>query len=333
VAGTRQSGASAVAEARSGDGDAFAALVAPYRHGVRLHCYRMLGSLQDAEDLLQETLLRAWRALDGFEERSSFRGWLYRIATNACLDALKHRRRRLLPDAAAPPDDPAAAPWPPAELPWLEPYPDALLDAQEDADPARRYETREAIELTFIAAIQLLSPRQRAVVLLRDALGFSAQETADMLGTSLAAVNSALHRARAALDDSSDDEQRPIAGEDAALVDRYVRAWEAADVDAIVALLRTDARMTMPPTPSWYLGPQAIARFLEGFFAGEIGSDTRLMRTRANRQPALAVYTRTGDRYEPLALKVLTVRSDSIAAITGFTDPRLFPHFGLAAGT
>jgi RNA polymerase sigma-70 factor (ECF subfamily) len=306
-----------------GNDDAFAALVAPHRDGLRLHCYRMLGSLQDAEDLLQETLLRAWRALDRFEQRSSLRGWLYRIATNACLDTLKQRRRRLLPDAAWPPDDPKAAPRPPSDLPWLEPYPDALLEAQARADPARSYETHEAIELAFIAAVQRLSPRQRAVVLLRDALGFSAQETADALGLSLGAVNSALHRARVVLHDRRDGERQAIVGDDAVLVERYVRAWEAADVDAIVALLREDARMTMPPTPSWYLGREAIARFLVGFFAGELGSDSRLVRSRANRQPALVVLARS----EALAVKVLTIRAGRIAAITGFTDPRLFPYF------
>jgi RNA polymerase sigma-70 factor (ECF subfamily) len=300
------------------DADAFEALVAPHRHGVQLHCYRMLGSLQDAEDLAQETLLRAWRALDGFEGRSSFRGWLYRIATNACLDALKHRRRRMLPDASAPPDDPSAEPRPATDLAWLEPYPDALLDAQEAADPAHAYETREAIELAFIAAIQSLTPRQRAVVILRDALGFSAQETAEMLETTLGSVNSALHRARAVVGDA-----RTPAADEAALVAGYVRAWEAADVDALVALMREDARMTMPPTPSWYLGREAIGRFLAGFFTRE--ADTRLVPTRANRQPALAVFAGG----EPLAIKVLTIEGGSIAAVTGFADPRLFGRFPL----
>jgi RNA polymerase sigma-70 factor, ECF subfamily len=295
----------------------------------------MLGSLQDAEDLLQETLLRAWRALDGFEERSSFRGWLYRIATNACLDALKRRRRRLLPDALSPPDDPSAAVAPTSDAPWLEPYPDVLLDAHEAADPERRYEARETIELTFITAIQCLSPRQRAVLILRDALGFSARETAAMLETSPASVNSALHRARAAVGGrdgrSAADGERAIADREAALVASYVRAWEAADVDALVALLCEDARMTMPPTPSWYLGRDAIARFLAAFFAGDDGSDTHLVPTGANRQPAFAVFARRpGDAYRPLALKVLTVERGAIAAITGFADPRLFPFFGLA---
>jgi RNA polymerase sigma-70 factor, ECF subfamily len=317
-----------VARARAGDGEAFALLVASHRHGVHLHCYRMLGSLQDAEDLVQETMVRAWRGLDGFEERASFRGWLYRIATNACLDALKHRRRRMLPDASAPPDDPSASPRPAADLPWLEPYPDTLLNAQEQADPARSYETREAIELAFITAIQCLPPRQRAVLLLRDALGFSARETAEMLEVSLGAANSALHRARALVAKLSAD-RRTTAGDHAALVARYVSAWEAADVEALVALLREDARMTMPPTPSWYLGRAAIARFLAEFFAAEPGAGTTLVPTGANRQPALVVLARRTGGHEPLAVKVLTVESGAVTAITGFADPRLFSYFVL----
>ena len=319
-----------VARARAGEADAFSLLVAPYRRGVHVHCYRMLGSLHEAEDLLQESLLRAWRALDCFEERSSFRGWLYRIATNACLDTLKRRRRRVLPDALAPPADPYAVPEPAAvEVLWLEPYPDVLLDA----DPERRYEARETIELTFITAIQCLSPRQRAVLILRDGLGFSARETAAILDGSLASVNGALRRARAAIEgfESPRSPRGELAEEESALVARYVRAWEAADVDALIALLRVDARMTMPPTPSWYSGRVAIAGFLEGFFAGEVGTDTRLVPTRANRQPALAVYSRVaGDVYRPLAVKVLTIEDGTISAITGFTDPTLFPLFGLA---
>jgi RNA polymerase sigma-70 factor, ECF subfamily len=323
-----------IARACGGDREAFAALVAPYRRGVHIHCYRMLGSMHDAEDLLQETLLRAWRGLGRFEERSSFRGWLYRIATNACLDTLKRRRRRLLPDGYVSPDDPSTPPAPPAEEAlWLDPYPDVLLDAHEAADPQRRYEARESIELAFITAIHRLSPRQRAVLVLRDALDFSARETAEMLGTSLASVNSTLHRARVAIgaSDSMDSGARTHAGDEAALVARYVKAWETADVDSLVALLREDARMTMPPTPSWYLGREAIGTFLSSFFAGDAGTDTRLVPTRANRQPALAVYAReAGDVYRPLAIKVLTVDGGRIAAITGFTDPRLFPYFGLA---
>lgn len=319
-----------VARACAGDRDAFAALVGPYQRGVHVHCYRMLGSLQEAEDLLQETLLRAWQALGGFEGRASFRGWLYRIATNACLDALKRRRRRVLPDLHAAPADPTVSPEPAAEeVPWLEPYPDRLLDEHGEADPERRYLTREAIELTFVTAIQRLSPRQRAALILRDALGFSARETAAMLEASLASVNGALHRARAAVDGHA---RRPVlAAEESELVARYVRAWEDADIDGLVALLCEDARMTMPPTPSWYLGRDAIATFLAGFFAGEAGADTRLVPTAANRQSALAVYSRLPDGvYEPLAVKVLTIDGGLVSAVTGFTDPALLPFFDLA---
>ena len=299
----------------------------------------MLGSLHDAEDMLQETLLRGWRRLDRFEGRSSLRAWLYQIATNACLDALKRGKRRLLPDAYAPPGDPTAIPAPGLhEVPWIEPYPDRLLEVSNGEDPARRYEARESIELAFIAAIQCLSPRQRAVLIMRDALGFSARETAAMLEMSFAAVNSALQRAHAAVAGQSVQRARDVsdgarlAEEEASLVERYVRAWEAADVDGLVALLREDARMTMPPTPSWYLGRDAIGVFLSSFFASEVGADTYLVPTGANRQPALAVFTRPDEAspYRPLAVKVLTVDGPAIAAITGFTDPTLFPFFGLA---
>jgi RNA polymerase sigma-70 factor (TIGR02960 family) len=326
-----------LARARAGDRDAFSLLVAPYRRALHVHCYRMLGSLHDAEDLLQESLLRAWRRLDRFEGRSSLRAWLYRIATNACLDALKRRRRRLLPDAYAPPDDPAAMPAPPVEdVPWIEPYPDHLLPADE-GDPERRYELREAIELAFIVAVQLLSARERAVLILRDALGFSARETAAILDASLASVNSALARARAALAGQSGvaaaEARQPRPDDEATLVSRYVRAWEAADVDALVALLREDARMTMPPTPSWYAGREAIAAFFATFLASDLGAGSRLLPTRANGQPAFAVYGRDGGFgiHHPLGIKVLTLdAAGKVGAITGFTDPALFPLLGLA---
>ena len=329
-----------LARARAGDHDAFASLVAPYRRNLHVHCYRMLGSLQDAEDLLQESLVRAWLALERFEGRSSLRAWLYRIATNACLDALKRRKRRLLPDRFAPPADPMAPPEPPvAEIPWVEPYPDDLLPS-EDGDPATRYETREAIHLAFITALQFLSARERAALILRDALGFSARETAAILDASLASVNSALGRARATLARdpgvAAVDAGKPRVGEDGALVAQYVRAWEAGDVDALVALLREDARMTMPPTPSWYAGREAIGAFFAAFLASELGVGSRLQPTRANGQRALAVYTRANgvDVYEPVGIKVLTLDDEGkIAAITGFTDAALFQFFRLPEAT
>jgi RNA polymerase sigma-70 factor (ECF subfamily) len=309
--------------ARAGDREAFAALVEPFRRPLHVHCYRMLGSLQDAEDVFQEVMLSAWRGLDRFEGRSSLRGWLYRIATNACLDALKHRRRRILPDARWASDDPLAEPAAALlDTPWLEPYPDGM------DDPARRYEARETTSLAFVATMQLLSPRQRAVLLLRDALGFSARETAAALDATVDAVNAALRRARLVLDGRALEANRPPTSEEELLVARYVEAWEAGDVDALVALLREDARMTMPPTPSWYEGREAVAVFLSRFFA-ELGRGSRLLWTSANGQPAAAVYVRRDGDYRPLALQVLTLRDDRIEAITGFTDSGLFRFFAL----
>jgi RNA polymerase sigma-70 factor (ECF subfamily) len=310
-----------LARARAGDRDAFASLVAPHRRGIHVHCYRMLGSLHDAEDLLQEVLLRAWRSLDRFEGRASVQSWLYRIATNACLDALKSRRRRVLPDSFTSPDDPRATPKPALDEPWLEPYPDHLLDA----DPARRYEARETTALAFLTAIQRLTPRQRAVLILRDALGFSANEAAEMLETTVDSVNGSLKRARVAVGHTNGRQE--ASGEEEALVARYVAAWEAADVDALVGLLSEDARMTMPPTPSWYDGREAIGAFLREFFGG-LGRGSRIRVTRANGQPACAVYVEGG----LLAVQVLTVDGSRIASITGFTEPRLLAQFRLPAG-
>jgi RNA polymerase sigma-70 factor (ECF subfamily) len=319
--------------ARGGDRDAFGLLVAPYHRALHVHCYRMLGSSQEAEDLLQESLLRAWRSLDRFEGRASVRGWLYRIATNACLDALKARKRRLLPDAYAAPDEPTAPPAPAVyDVPWIEPYPDELLPAP-NGDPAQLYEAREAIALAFISALQFLSARERAVLLLRDALGFSARETAAMLESSLASVNSALARARVALArHSGPNEAAAVASDEAAVVARYVEAWEAADIEGLVKLLRDDVRMTMPPTPSWYLGRPAVGAFFATFLASELGRGSRVLPTAANGQAALAVYARAGDdgAYHPIGIKVLTVDAGrKIRAIYGFTDPPLFRLFGL----
>jgi RNA polymerase sigma-70 factor (ECF subfamily) len=326
-----------LAAAVAGDEQAFGRLAAPYQRELLVHCYRMLGSLDDAEDAVQETLLKAWRGLAGFQRRSSVRAWLYRIATNACLDALDHRARRILPTAIAAPADPHRPPDPDdPELPWLQPYPDALLDPVDPdplADPAAAVVRREYVELAFIAAAQYLPPRQRAALLLREVLGFSAADTAGMLATTAASVNSALQRARTTLQDrppAADGAPTP-AKEQADLVARYVRAWHAKDVAGLVALLRADAYMAMPPTPSWYEGRDNIGIYLRQLFASPWGVDLRVVPTAANRQPALAVYAPAGDGtgHRPFAIEVFTVHSGLIAAITGFVQPGLFDRFGL----
>jgi RNA polymerase sigma-70 factor (ECF subfamily) len=319
----------------AGDEQAFERLTTPHRRELLVHCYRMLGSLDDADDAVQETMLKAWRGLAGFEGRSSVRAWLYRIATNACLDALDHRARRILPAAVAAPADPRRPPDPDdPQVPWLQPYPDALLDPVEPdplADPAAAVVRREHIELAFVAAVQYLPPRQRAVLLLREVLGFSAAETAGMLATTPASVNSALQRARTTLQDRLPAGDRtptpPVAQAD--LVARYVRAWHAKDVPALVALLRADAELAMPPTPSWYLGRDDIGTYLRYLFASPWGADLRVVPTGANRQPALAVYAPHAGGHRPFAVKVLTVHSGQLAAITGFVHPGLFDRFGL----
>ena len=325
-----------LAAAAAGDAEAFEHLVAPRRRELAVHCYRMLGSLDDAEDAVQETLLKAWRGIGGFHRRASLRAWLYCIATNVCLDALDHRARRVLPAAITAPADPALPPAPhDHEVPWLQPYPDVLLefpDPDPYADPAAAAARREQIELAFIAAIQYLPARQRATLLLREVIGFSAAETATLLDTSAAAVNSAVQRARATLDIGPPTRalHRP-AGDAAELVNQYMRAWYAADVPALVALLRADADMAMPPTPSWYHGRDNIAVYLRQLFATPWGRDLRLLPTAANRQPALAVYAPTdhGPVHTPLAVKVLTMDGALISGITGFVAPHLFAAFGL----
>ena len=323
--------------ARAGDGEAFRELTDPYRRELQLHCYRILGSVQDAEDTLQETLLAAWRGLGQFEERASMRSWLYKIATNRCLNTLRDTGRR--PAAAArfqwsaPPPEPTRR----AERLWLQPYPDALLDDLPDTTPGpeARYETKEALALAFVAGLQRLPPRQRAVLVLRDVLGYPAAQAADMLQVSEVSVNSALQRARATL-----AAQQPAAGRDTApaprsarereLTSRFADAFEAADTDRLVALLTDDARLTMPPEPLEYQGHAAIAEFFQTrTWWGTRAA--RLVPTRANNQPAFAYYNT--DPHAPIAhahsLIVLTLEGDKICAITRFGDNSLFPHFGL----
>ena len=305
-----------VAAARQGDGDAFRALAEPHRRALHVHCYRMLGSVHDADDAVQETMLRAWRRLETYAGRASIRAWLFGIATNACLDALRQRPRRLLPTAVAGPADPHAIPAPPLEIAWLEPYPDGLLD------PHEAFAEREQIRLAFVAAVQHLPPRQRAVLLLREVLGWSAKEVAEQLDATVASVNAALARARAALRDLHPDE-RPASADEAAIVARYVAAWEAADVAALAALLSEDVRLAMPPTPSWYEGKASVSEFLEATFTRF--PHLHLFRTRANGSEAVAVY----DGRDALAIKVFDFGRAGIREIIGFTDPRLFPLFGL----
>jgi RNA polymerase sigma-70 factor (ECF subfamily) len=318
----------------------FEQLAEPFRRELKLHCYRMLGSVHEAEDLVQDTYLRAWRSFEGFEGRGSFRAWLYQIATNACLNALASRKnaQRWLPDQRAP----AAAEMPdgtPApDVAWLEPYPDSNLEgvADDAPNPEARYASREAVQLAFVAAIQHLPPRQRAAILLCDVLGWAASETATLLGGSTASVNSALQRARETLAKRYPDGRPPMAPRpDRAqqkLLARYLQAWEELDLDSFVALLKEDATYTMPPLPQWYAGRRAIRTFFE--WAWKAYAGFRLVPTAANQQPAFAAYSRK-DAEAPWAahsIQVLSLEHDGISTLTLFAKPAgppLFRAFGL----
>jgi RNA polymerase sigma-70 factor (TIGR02960 family) len=317
-----------VSRARAGDSDAFRELTEPHRRELQVHCYRMLGSLQDAEDALQETLLSAWQGLDGFEGRASLRTWLYRIATNRCLNARRSASRR----SAKEWDMPAVEPPEPTgfgEIPWLEPYPDALLDQAIDVGPEALYAQTESMSLAFVTALQVLPPRQLAVLLLRDVLGFHAGEVADMLDTTLDSVNSALKRARTTLQRSEPREPAPApeSPTERALVSEFVRAYESGDVDALVALLTTDIFVSMPPIPLEYRGIDVVSRLFAGIFGS--GRRVELVPTRANGQPAFGAYLRagTGIRHGS-GLFVLTLAGDRICAFTRF-DSSVLPWFGL----
>jgi RNA polymerase sigma-70 factor, ECF subfamily len=322
-----------LARARAGDEGAFRELTEPHRRELQLHCYRILGSMQDAEDLVQETLLAAWRGLETFEGRASVRSWLYRIAINRCLNALRARSRR--PKEVQTMSD-ALEPTRLIEPVWLEPYPDVLLEGVPDRSqgPAARYEARESIELSFIVALQHLPPRQRAALVLGDVLGFRTAEVAEMLDTGEASVKGALQRARAALRarlPAADRERapRPNSARERQLVGRFADAFQRGDVDEVVALLTDDALLTMPPWPLEYQGHEAIAAFLS--YRAELRGTLLVLPTRANTQPALGFYLPDAHAAiaRPYGLIVLTLEGDRIAAITRFGDAALFGHFGL----
>ncbi|HYY75073.1 MAG TPA: sigma-70 family RNA polymerase sigma factor [Gaiellaceae bacterium] len=316
-----------LAAARGGDEDAYRRLVEPHRGELHAHCYRMLGSLHDAEDALQEALLRAWRGLPRFEGRSSLRSWLYTIATNTCLTAIEKRPKRVLPVDYGPATDPHQGPGEPlVESVWVEPYPDEKLGVEDGlAAPEARYERRESVELAFIAALQHLPARQRAVLVLREVLGFSAREVAETLKTTTASVNSALQRARAAV-----EERLPEQSQQATLrslgdkrvreiVQGYVDAWDRGDVDAVVSMLADDATFAMPPLRSWFGGREAIRIFLAGWPLSGAWR-WRYVDARANGQEAIAFYTWDDDAesYLPFALNVFTLRGAEISDVTAF---------------
>jgi RNA polymerase sigma-70 factor (TIGR02960 family) len=323
-----------ISRARAGDGDAFQELIEPHRRELQVHCYRMLGSFEDAEDALQDTLLTAWQGLGGFEGRASLRTWLYRIATNRCLNALRSASRRAAKEWDVPKVEPPE-PTRLGEVVWLQPFPDALLEGAIDVPlgPEARYEQTEAISLAFVTAIQRLPPRQLAALILRDVLGFHAGEVADMLGSTVESVNSALKRARASLQrrrpPTPDRQPPPASGSPAedATVARFVRAWESADLDALVALLTDDVFVSMPPMPFEYEGRDVVARFCASLFHS--GRRFDLARTRANGQPAFGAYLRapTGSSHG-VGLYVLTLTGDRICAMTRF-DNGVLPWFGL----
>jgi RNA polymerase sigma-70 factor, ECF subfamily len=331
-----------VREAQAGDEEAFARLVGPYRRELLVHCYRMLGSLQDAEDVVQEALLHAWRRLGTLRQHTSLRAWLYKIATNACLDALDKRPRRTLPTAVYPAADPRAPLASPIEEPiWLEPLPDEwLVDAADN--PEARYTMRESVTLAFQLALQLLPPRRRAVLILRDVLAWHANEVADLLDMTISAVTSALHRARATMrkyhgaDRENAVRSLPDDERTRRLLDEYVQAWSAADIAKLIALLKDDAAWIMPPLPTWYRGREAIHAFVATrlLSASARAVGRRYIPTRANGQPAMAIYhcSEASEVYQAVGLQVLTVDESAwqFAQVTTFMKPELFPRFGLA---
>lgn len=308
----------------------FSAYAEPYRRELLAHCYRMTGSLHDAEDLVQETLLRAWKSFDRFEGKSSVRTWLHRIATNTCLTALESRQRRPLPTGlGAPSSEPTAELVERAEVPWLEPLP----QPEDRSDPSELVGQRESIRLAFVAALQHLSPRQRAVLLLRDVLQWKAAEVAEAIGTTTVAVNSLLQRARAQLDAVGPSSEDRLAAPDSAaakdLLARYISAFEAYDIDRLVELFTAEAVWEMPPYTGWYRGPRDIGTLIHQKCPADRPGDMRMIPTVANGQPAAALYMRAGDRHVPFQLHVLDIRDGRVSHVVAFLDEALFAKFGL----
>jgi RNA polymerase sigma-70 factor (ECF subfamily) len=329
-----------VAAARAGDESAFAGIVERHRKELQIHCYRMLGSLDESEDLVQETFLRAWRSLGGFEGRSTLRAWLYRIATNACLDVLDGRERRVLPHhMTAPSGDPMP---PRTDIAWLQPFPDHLWEpaGPSDAQPDAVVVTRETIELAFLAAIQHLPPRQRAALILRDVLGWPAKQTAALLDGSVASVNSALQRARTTLKEHLPERRLDWAPSaepterERVVLRGYMDAVERADLAAVADLLAEEVRTTMPPYPMWFQGRAAVMGALAAGWDADSPAYVgrfQMMEIRANRQPAAAAYVRASgeDAYRAFAISLLRIEDDRIVEATAFHDPDLFPAFAL----
>jgi RNA polymerase sigma-70 factor, ECF subfamily len=308
--------------------DEFLVRAEPHRRELLAHCYRMTGSLHDAEDLVQETYLRAWKAYPGFQGKSSLRTWLYRIATNTCLTSLESRQRRPLPvGLGAPSSDPTDELVERHEVPWLEPLP------EDAADPSEIVGSRESVRLAFVAALQYLSPRQRAVLVLRDVLQWKAAEVAAAIGTSTAAVNSLLQRARAQLEavgPSADDRLlSPDSAETQDRLARYIAAFEAYDIDRLVEMFTAEAIWEMPPFDSWYQGPIAIGSLIRHQCPADGAGDMRLIPVLANGQPAAAMYMREGDKHVPFQLHVVDLTADGVSHVVAFLDTTLFAKFGL----
>lgn len=320
--------------ARSGDQEAFAQLVEPHRKQLLVHCYRILGSFEDAEDMLQETLVRVWKRLDSFEGRSSLRAWLYKIATNVSLDALDSRRVRGLPKELYGRGNPTQPLPAPVQANWVEPLPDEWIDGQPDIYPEARYEVRESITLAFVAALQKLPGRQRAVILLCDVMGWSSNEAAEILDTTTAAVNSALQRARETLKQSAHKSTPAHLNENlSSLLARYVAAWETADSAALIAVLREDVALTMPPLPVWFGGHADVKAFLDGFlFQSADPFKVKLEAVRFNGSPAFAIYQMDESGvYRAAALQILTIEDGLISEINDYLtfDGQLFSNLGL----